>query len=191
MGRKQSVNSHTPVVSTVLKEMERPMGTERIRTLKFSDMEPLLKFELDNREWFERYVDARESSFYSFEGVAQHVASYLSAYSNGTWHPFVIEDSDGKIVGRANLKDIDLSERRAEVGYRIAESACGQGLATRALGRLIQEAKSRWDLTHLVANVYVGNIGSRKVLERCGFLIERISRRAESQDRYTFVLSIE
>lgn len=166
------------------------MGSENIRTLKFSDAEPLLKFELDNRQWFERSVDARESSFYSFEGVAEHIASYLSGYSNGTWHPFIIEDSDGKIVGRANLKDIDLLERRAEIGYRIAESACGQGLATRAVGRLLQEAKLRWDLTHLVANVYVGNTGSKKVLERCGFLIERISRQAESQDSYTFVRSI-
>lgn len=166
------------------------MGHVKIRTLKSTDAEALLKFELDNRQWFERNVDARSSSFYSLQGVTEHIASYLSGFSNGTWHPFVIEDPDGNIVGRANLKDIDLSGRWAEVGYRIAESACGRGLATLAVRRLIEEAQLRWNLKRLIAKVYAGNLGSAKVLERCGFLIEHISVQEGSEGDYRFVLSI-
>jgi ribosomal-protein-alanine N-acetyltransferase len=166
------------------------MGPLKIRTLQSIDAEPLLRFELENRQWFERHIDARSATFYSMDGVTQHIASYLSGLANGTWHPFVIEDSDGNIVGRANLKDIDRSERSAEIGYRIAESACGQGLATLAVRRLIQEARSRWNLTRLVANVYAGNIGSAKVLQRCGFSIEQVSHQNEAEDGYFFVLSI-
>lgn len=162
----------------------------KIRTLQSIDAEPLLKFELENRQWFERHIDARSATFYSMDGVTQHIASYLSGLANGTWHPFVVEDSDGNIVGRANLKDIDRSERSAEIGYRIAESACGQGLATLAVRRLIQEARSRWNLTRLVANVYAGNMGSAKVLQRCGFSIEQVSHQKEAEDNYFFMLSI-
>jgi ribosomal-protein-alanine N-acetyltransferase len=162
----------------------------KIRTLQSIDAAPLLKFELENRQWFERHIDARSATFYSMDGVTEHIASYLSGLVNGTWHPFVIEDSDGNIVGRANLKDIDRSERSAEIGYRIAESACGQGLATLAVRRLIQEAQSRWNLTRLVANVYAGNMGSAKVLQRCGFSIEQVSHQKEAEDNYFFVLSI-
>ncbi|MBV5337837.1 MAG: GNAT family N-acetyltransferase, partial [Deltaproteobacteria bacterium] len=136
------------------------MGAVKIRTLQTTDAEILLKFELENREWFERHIEARDPAFYSLSGVTEHIAEYLSGFADGTWHPFVIEDSGGKIVGRANLKSINLSERSAEVGYRIAESACGRGLATLALSRLIQEAKLRWDLDRLVAEVHAGNIGS-------------------------------
>jgi len=166
------------------------MTSVKIRTLHIADSKNLLRFELDNREWFERHVDARASSFYSLLGVTAHIESYLSGLENGTWHPFVIEDDNGKIVGRANLKDINLSDRSAEVGYRIAESACGQGLATLAVSRLIEEGKLRWNLKRLVANVYAENVGSAKVLKRCGFSVETISKQVGLEDDYRFTLSI-
>lgn len=166
------------------------MGQINIRTLRNTDAEPLLQFELDNRQWFEHYIDARDSAFYSLQGVTEHITSYLSGFAEGTWHPLVIEDSDGNIVGRANLKSIDISERSAEVGYRIAQNACGQGLATLAIRRLIEEAQLRWSLTRLFANVYAANIGSTKVLQRCGFLIDQISGPQEVKDDLRFVLSI-
>jgi ribosomal-protein-alanine N-acetyltransferase len=93
-------------------------------------------------------------------------------------------------VGRANLKSIDRSERSAEVGYRIAQSVCGQGLATLALKHLIQEAQVRWELRQLVAYVYEENVGSRKVLDRCGFLSEQLSCNDKSGDECRFVLTI-
>ena len=167
------------------------METVTIRTLQNTDAEALLTFERDNREWFERHIDARNAAFYSVQGVTEHIAAYLSDYAAGTWHPFVIVDADGKIVGRANLKDIDMSARSAEVGYRIAQSACAKGLATRAVRHLIEQAQLRWDLNQLVANVYVDNIGSAKVLERCGFVIEQTSRQAGADQEYRFGLSIQ
>ncbi|MGE8483442.1 MAG: GNAT family N-acetyltransferase [Pseudomonas sp.] len=161
------------------------MKPVRIRTLQRTDAEALLTFELDNREWFERHIDARGSAFYSVQGVTDHIDAYLADFTAGTWHPFVIEDDGGNIVGRANLKGIDMTERSAEVGYRIAQSACGQGLATLAVRHLIQQAQLHWNLKQLVATVYAENIGSTKVLERCGFLIEHASREgAEHECRF-------
>ncbi|AOE60278.1 GNAT family N-acetyltransferase [Pseudomonas corrugata] len=166
------------------------MDSVRIRVLQRSDTEALLAFELANRAWFEQHIDARDAAFYSVQGVCDHIAAYLSDFAAGTWHPFVIEEADGKIIGRANLKAIDESARSAEVGYRIAQGACGRGMATLAVRHLIQVARSHWRLQQLVANVYVGNIGSTKVLERCGFLAERASARDEAtQDRWFRLLT--
>jgi [ribosomal protein S5]-alanine N-acetyltransferase len=166
------------------------MQTFTVRELESSDCEALLAFETENREWFESQIDARPASFYSLQGVAKHIEGYLSGLANGTWHPFVIEDSSGEIVGRANLKDIDLSQGSAEVGYRIDQRYCGLGLGTLALRHLIQEAQVRWGLTQLVAYAYEGNVGSRKVLGRCGFLVEDLSLDDETGDECRFVLSI-
>ncbi|MNO10102.1 hypothetical protein D3C81_2337380 [compost metagenome] len=55
-----------------------------------SDAQALLAFEIRNREWFESHIDAREPSFYSSQGVADHIESYLSDFAVGAWHPFVI-----------------------------------------------------------------------------------------------------
>ncbi|MCI8210032.1 acetyltransferase [Pseudomonas sp. S25] len=143
----------------------------KIRHLNRSDTDSLLAFELRNREWFESHIDARDPTFYSSLGVAEHIQGYLADFALGVWHPFVIEDVSGEIIGRANLKDINLPERCAEVGYRIDHAACGKGLATLALKHLIEEARSR-GLTQLVAYVFKENLGSMKVLERCGFQLE-------------------
>jgi len=151
------------------------MKTFSVRKLENTDIEALLTFEIRNREWFESQIDARDPSFYSLQGVADHIECYLSGFASGTWHPFVIEDASEGIVGRANLKDINSPKGCAEVGYRIDQRFCGQGLATMALKHLIQEARTHWHLTQLVAHVYKNNMGSRKVLERCGFLVEHKS----------------
>lgn len=166
------------------------MESFSVRELKRTDAEALLAFEVHNREWFESHIDARDPAFYSLQGVVDHVESYLSDFSIGAWHPFVIVDASQTIVGRANLKCIDLATGSAEVGYRIAQSACGQGLATLALRHLIQQAKTRWELTQLVAFAYKENVGSRTVLDRCGFKLEQPSGHESMGNEDRFVLLI-
>jgi ribosomal-protein-alanine N-acetyltransferase len=167
------------------------MESFSVRELKRTDAEALLAFETRNREWFESHIDARAPSFYSLQGVADHIDSYLSDFAIGAWHPFVIEDSSQTIVGRANLKSIDVSTGSAEVGYRIDQRACGQGLATLALRHLIQAAQARWGLVQLVAYAYKENLGSRKVLDRCGFKLEQRSGNDNTGNEDRFVLSIQ
>jgi len=166
------------------------MESFSVRELKMTDAQALLAFEIQNREWFESHIDARDPAFYSLEGVADHIESYLSDFVIGAWHPFVIEDSSRRIVGRANLKSIDSSTGSAEVGYRIDQRVCGQGLATRALRHLIQEARIRWGLAQLVAYAFRENAGSRKVLDRCGFKLEQPSCNDNTGGEDRFVLSI-
>lgn len=166
------------------------MESFSVRELKMTDAQALLAFEIQNREWFESHIDARAPAFYSLQGVADHIESYLSDFAIGAWHPFVIEDSSQRIVGRANLKSIDSSTGSAEVGYRIDQRVCGQGLATLALRHLIQEARIRWGLAQLVAYAFRENAGSRKVLDRCGFKLEQPSCNDNTGGEDRFVLSI-
>lgn len=167
------------------------MTSFRVRELSSTDTEALLAFETQNREWFESHIDARASSFYSMQGVAEHIQAYLADFARGAWHPFVIEDASGEIVGRANLKSIDSPKGCAEVGYRVGEPACGQGLATLALKHLIQQAQARWALTQLVAYVFPENMGSQKVLQRCGFVAEQPAPGDQAPGEKRFVLKIQ
>lgn len=166
------------------------METFSVRKLETTDIEALLRFETNNREWFESHIDARDPSFYSLQGVRDHVESYLADFAVGAWHPFVIEASSGVIVGRANLKSINSPQGCAEVGYRIDQRYCAKGLATLAVKHLIQEAQTRWRLTQLIAQVYQNNIGSRKVLSRCGFQIDQESESDQAQGESRFMRSI-
>ncbi|KQV45596.1 MULTISPECIES: GNAT family N-acetyltransferase [unclassified Duganella] len=142
----------------------------QIRTLSLADTPALLAFELANRDWFESQVDARTPDFYKLSGVAAHIEEYLARYSAGSLHPCLLIE-DGGILGRCNLKDIDRIGGRAEVGYRIAASAIGRGLAGAALSHLMELAYGRWELAGLDAHVTIANAASARVLERAGFAL--------------------
>lgn len=141
-----------------------------IRTLLPEDAAPLLQFERENRAWFEQHIAPRAPEFYTQQGVRRHIEQYLDGYANGSWHPCVILDGQGRIVGRANLKDIDRQAGSAEAGYRIASDQTGKGLATQALHHLIALAEQRWRLRWLQAYVADGNAASARVLNKCGFV---------------------
>jgi ribosomal-protein-alanine N-acetyltransferase len=145
------------------------MNACHIRTLQQDDALLLLQFEQDNRHWFERHIAPRGEAFYSRDGVHEHIQAFLDAHANGTLHPCVILGEDGAIIGRANLKDIDRRAGTAEVGYRIAESQAGKGLATGAVRYLVDLAHSSWQLRQLFAYVGNENKASVRVLEKCMF----------------------
>lgn len=142
----------------------------KIRTLQADDGERLLKFELENRAWFEQHVEARGAHFYSADGVAAHIGDYLEAHRAGALHPCVLLDDDGAIIGRANLRRIDRIAGTGEVGYRIAHSQARKGLGSQALAHLVQLAQDQYGLHHLNAWISDSNLGSRRIMEKCGFV---------------------
>lgn len=146
------------------------MNACTIRTLRPDDEHRLLQFERDNRRWFEAHIDPRGDDFYTRDGVRAHIEQYLDGYARATWHPCVIVDRSEAIVGRANLKEIDLAKGMAEIGYRVAQRTAGQGLATQAVRYLTTLARTEWRLNQLFAHVSTQNTASARVLEKCGFV---------------------
>jgi RimJ/RimL family protein N-acetyltransferase len=72
-------------------------------------------------------------------------------------------EADGIVVGNI-LSWIDEDHR--DVGYWIGREWWGRGYASRALALLLEETAER----PLFAHVVEANIGSQRVLERCGFI---------------------
>lgn len=164
------------------------MNAVHIRTLQLDDACRLLLFEQQNRTWFEQHIASRGDEFYSMKGVREHIGRFLEAHVEGRLQPCLLLSQGGTVLGRANLKDIDQEKGTAEVGYRIAESHAGRGLATHAVRHLIDLARSSWQLKHLEAYVSGKNIASARVLEKCGFTREQVeeSRRADAPDGFKF-----
>lgn len=146
------------------------MSACTIRTLRPSDAHRLLQFEHANRRWFEAHIEPRGDAFYTRAGVRDHILQYLDGHARATWHPCVIVGPDDAIVGRANLKDIDLVTGTAEIGYRIAQASAGQGLATDAVRHLLVLARAQWRLKQVFAYASVENSASARVLEKSGFM---------------------
>lgn len=63
-----------------------------------------------------------------------------------------------------------MPEGDIEIGYFLKRSAWGKGYATEACERLLQMAFEESPLTEVVANFEEGNVASRNVLEKLGFI---------------------
>ncbi|MBU2896146.1 MULTISPECIES: GNAT family N-acetyltransferase [Vibrio] len=62
----------------------------------------------------------------------------------------------------------------AEVGYLLLPSFYGVGYGTESLKALLHWARMNCDINEFSAVVTEGNIGSERVLEKCGFTLQRI-----------------
>lgn len=114
-----------------------------------------------------------------FEHQADPEAARMAVFGSRPWDAFVrhwtriMADpdmttkavlADGEVVGNVGLWDGPTGRL---VGYWIGREHWGRGIATRALALALEEEPTR----PIWAHVATSNVGSRRVLEKCGFRV--------------------
>lgn len=91
---------------------------------------------------------------------------------------FCIE-ADGELAGSIGitLKE-DVYRKTAEIGYFIGEEFWGNGIATEAIGQMVNYIQKNFDVVRIYAEVFEYNKASMKVLEKNGFYLECIREKA-------------
>lgn len=105
---------------------------------------------------------------------------WISANENQNPQTVFAIDADEQFVGGCgiHLKN-DVYKHSAEVGYWIAEPFWGKGIATEAIKQLQEKTISHFpDIVRLYAEVFEHNKASMKVLEKNGFHLESIRKKA-------------
>jgi ribosomal-protein-alanine N-acetyltransferase len=126
----------------------------------------VLAFELANRAYFAASVSDRGDDF--FDRFAERFEASLAEQEAGTCAFYVLVAEDGAVLGRFNLYDIH--DRRAELGYRVAQSVSGRGVATATVRELCRLAAAQHGLRTLRAATARQNAASQKVLAKAGFV---------------------
>lgn len=141
-----------------------------LRLVPAHDADPaaVLRFESENRKYFRRWIPDRGDAYYDLEAVAASLHDARCWWDEGSDRLHVVIDPADEIVARANLGDV--AEGSASLGYRVAESQAGRGIATAAVTDLLTSAP-RWDISRVCAVTSTINVGSARVLERCGFTL--------------------
>jgi len=85
---------------------------------------------------------------------------------------------DGFFVGRGGLHTIDWSIPKFEIGYWVRTSCAGQGIASEATLALCDFARDQLGARRLEIGSDARNAPSRRVAEKCGFVLEGILRQA-------------
>lgn len=72
----------------------------------------------------------------------------------------------------------DVYRKNIEIGYFLGEEFWGKGIATMAVALLLEHIKSNFDVIRIYAEVFGHNAASMKVLEKNGFHLEGIRKKA-------------
>jgi [ribosomal protein S5]-alanine N-acetyltransferase len=143
-----------------------------VRILREEDAEPLTRVLRANRKFLKQWEPTRDEGYFTVEGQRRIIDDALLLYSGGIHLPCAIL-RDGELVGRINVNNIVHGALQSgDVGYWVAESAGGQGVATSAVEAIVLLSFSTLNLHRVGANTLVRNVRSQRVLEKNGF--ERI-----------------
>lgn len=114
-------------------------------------------------------LDAIEG-YMPFEGALEYILSQMQ--DSQIWYPWLpylfIFPSDRALVGLGGFKSVPDSHRSVEIGYSIAPSYQGRGLATSAAKKLIDIAFKSQLVDRVFAHTLAEPNASTRVLEKCG-----------------------
>ena len=125
------------------------------------------------RQWLP-FVDTT-TSWKDTENFIRSVLNRRGAYQHLT---FEVRHND-KIVGLIGLKDIDLMNNKAEIGYWLSKDAVGKGIMTRSCIALVNYAFDVLKLNKIWIRCAVENTRSCNIPKQMGFSFEGIERHGE------------
>jgi RimJ/RimL family protein N-acetyltransferase len=120
------------------------------------------------------------------------VGARPSTMESGSWGRFewlIYVEAVSEAIGWASLRVGERASQSAEIGYSVVERHRGRGIATECVRAIVQEAFASLRLRKIRAYCVPGNVASRAVLARAGFVEDGVlSHGATVQGRPVDVL---
>lgn len=157
-----------------------PAGAVRLRPVRMRDAGQWSKIRLADRAYLEQWEPSTDLDWAARHTMASWppVCSGLrSEARKGRMLPYVIE-LDGQFCGQLTIGNVTHGAlRSAWIGYWVASSATGGGVATGALALGLDHCFGLVKLHRVEATVRPENAASRAVLAKVGFREEGLLRR--------------
>jgi ribosomal-protein-alanine N-acetyltransferase len=118
-----------------------------------------------------RFIPAEPHA--SIEDSGKFLQGVLDAMARGeriAWG--IVDKASGKFVGSCNFHDIAPKHNRAALGYAIARTHWGHGYMTECIRSVIAWGVSVAGLHRIEAICDVDNVGSERVMQKCGMRLE-------------------
>ena len=155
----------------------RPIETERLR------LEPQIAAHAE-----EMFIILSDPAIYQYENAPPPSLDWLrtryeklttrrSADGCEQWLNWVVRSHEGAPMGFAQATIF--SDHRAGIAYEFASEFWGQGFASEAVGAMIVELVSHYEVTTLSAVLKGANQRSMRLLQRLGFSLATPARQHE------------
>ena len=144
--------------------------TVTLHPIAATDAAELLRFETENRAFFERSIAGADDEFYTLGSIERFIAERAEEWAEGSSYYYLVRDVAGELVGRVSLFDVQRGPiQAAEIGYRMAERHSDKGYAKAAVAQVVRDAFGPYGLHRLEAATSPKNVASQTVLLKNGF----------------------
>jgi RimJ/RimL family protein N-acetyltransferase len=142
--------------------------TQRLtgRRVRQGDLEYVI--ETDSDIGIQRWLSGRVQS--NEESRERHVR-WMRHWDESGFGFWIFGDAKGSVVGHGGLFRSPREEGEVEVGYVIRAEHRGHGFATE-ITRVSLDVGFALGLRRIIAIAQVGNLASRRVMEKCGMTFE-------------------
>ncbi|MGB7594639.1 MAG: GNAT family protein [Erysipelotrichaceae bacterium] len=171
------------------------LATKRLtlRPLTEEDAKSYLEMELKNRALFSKFSGSRNAEFYTLEYQIDAIRRAKKGWDEDMKYNFGIYlNETGELIGGIALNEVMRGALQScYIGYSLDEDHNGKGYMSEAVMVLLKFAFEELKLHRIEAGVMPVNIGSQRVLEKCGFVREGLARKnvniqGKWQDHYSY-----
>ena len=149
-----------------------------IRLLTLHDTHAFYLMVDKNRSRLEDFFTGTVSRTGTKEATKEFVADITRRAEERTYFPYVIIDNTkDKIIGYLDLKNIDWSIPKAEMGGYVDEFYAGKGIMAKAFEVFCAYCFETHGFQKLFLRTHQSNTAARRIAEKAGFEVEGTIRR--------------
>lgn len=144
-----------------------------IRPLTPADLNAYFQMVEKNRKRLEDFFTGTVSRTRTLEDTKVFLEELQTKADARSYFPYIIIDNENeKIAGFLDLKNIDWSVPKAEMGCYIDEDYAGKGITTKAFRLFCKFCFAEYGFAKLFLRTHEKNAAARAIAEKCGFEIE-------------------
>ena len=126
-----------------------------------------------NRSRLENFFSGTVARTRTLEDTKDYCQVIKQRLEEKLYFPFMISDHrTGKYIGLVDIKSINWSVPKAEIGYFIDQRYAGQGIITEALAQVIRTIVNEHGFRKLLCRINRENVASITVVRKNGFELE-------------------
>lgn len=144
-----------------------------VRLLTFNDLDSYFLLVENNRKRLEDFFTGTVSRTKTLEDTKGFLTEIIQKKEDKIYYPFVIEDSNTKeLVGFIDVKNIDWTIPKAELGCYTDEKYAGKGITSRAFSLVVNYCFEEFKFKKIFLRTHESNLSAQKLAEKTGFEIE-------------------
>ncbi|WP_170119544.1 GNAT family N-acetyltransferase [Tumebacillus permanentifrigoris] len=151
-----------------------------LRPMDAGDARVVLAYQERNQAFFAQFEPTMPDRSLNIAQIMAQLERGRHAQERGEAYPFgVFLLETDELVGRIALNFVTRGPRQsAMIGYTLDQAHNGQGYGSEAARLCVKFGFEHLDLHRIEAGIMPINIGSKRVVEKCGFTFEGIMRKS-------------